>query len=103
MPGFRVGAIAGFWWLQLAEIGNNRLGAEHDAMVDRRAAADVAVPAKNRVSNDRVLADSRVRPDDRVLHVGVLLDVALLADDAVRADPCAGLDHGSLVDEAGAL
>src|SRR5262249_50717163 len=78
--------------LQLAVVGHDRLVAEDNAVVDERAAADMAMAGENRAAHHRFLADARIRPDDGVVDRGVRLDVALAADDAVRADARAGAD-----------
>src|SRR6185369_3484644 len=76
-----------------------RLVAEHQAVVERRAAPDVAVAAKDRVPNDRLLPDPRVRPQDRLLDDGMLLDMTLPADHTVWTDTCARLDDNSIIHE----
>src|SRR5947207_13077442 len=87
---------------QPAEVGDDRFVAEHDAVVDTGTAADVTMPAENRVADRRVLADAGVGPDNRAFYGGMLLEMTLPPDDAVRADARARFDHGALVDEAGA-
>src|SRR5262249_55045554 len=71
------------------------------AVLDERAPADMAVPAHDRVSNDRLLADPRVGPDDGSLDGGIFFDVTVAADHAVRSDAGARLDDDVLVDETG--
>src|SRR5713101_2664855 len=87
--------VAGGWELMAlhpAVIRDHRLIAEHDAVLDRRVPADVALAAENRPTDDRFLADAAVGPDDRVVDRRVLLDVALASDHGVRTDARARLD-----------
>src|SRR5574342_181422 len=89
------------WRLEPAVVRHRALVAEHDAVLDGGAAADVAVPAQNRPAHDRFLADPAVGPHDRLLDDRVFFDVALTADHTVGTDARAGLDDGALVDETG--
>src|SRR5262245_65103048 len=86
-------------FLESAVVRHARLVAEHQAVVERGAAPDVAVAAEDRMPNDRLLPDPRVRPHDRLLDDGMLLDMTLSADHTVWSDPCAGLDDDAIVEE----
>src|ERR1700676_4580613 len=99
MPGVRDTAIARP--SEPTEIGDHRLVAKNDAVLDRGISPDVTLPAENRSAHGGVLADPRVGPEDGALDDGVFLDVAVPPDDAVGADACTGLDHRPLADEAG--
>src|SRR6476620_6281707 len=83
-----------------AVVGEDRFVPEHDTILHRCVAADVAMPPQNGAPDHRFLADTRAGPQDRALDSRMFFDVALPADDAVGTDSRPGLHDGSFVDEA---
>src|SRR5262245_57587343 len=86
--------------LELAVIGDHRLIAKNDAVLEAGAAADVTLTTDDRAPHDGFLADRCVRPQNRLIDDGLFFDMALVGDDAVRRDAAAGFDDGSVIDEA---
>src|SRR5207247_10407498 len=83
---------------QSTVVGDDRFVSEHHAIFNRRAPADVAVPAENRLPDDGFLADAAIGPDDRALDRCVFFDVTLAADGAVGAETPAGPAARAFID-----
>ena len=89
--------------LEFAVVGDHRLVAQNDAVLETGAAPDVTLAANDRAPYDRFLPDRRVCPQDRLIDDGLFFDVALVANDAIRRDAAAGFDDRPVIDEAGRL
>src|SRR4030095_6922223 len=89
--------------LEFAVVGDHRLVAQNNAVLDSGAAPDVTLAANDRAPYDRFLPDRRVCPQDRLIDDGLFFDVALVANNASGRGAAAGFDDRPVIDEAGRL